>query len=66
MTVVADTAGVRGGFPGRCCGTSDGVLGGGLCDAGSLCCLLAGEAGEETGLAAGGGSGGCASASHDV
>jgi hypothetical protein len=66
VAVVANTAGVRCGFPGCGSGACDGVSGSGLGHTGGLCCLLAGKAGEKTRLAGGGGgSGGGASACHD-
>ena len=67
VAMVADTAGVCGGLPGGGGSASDGVSGSGLRDTGVLCRLLAGKAGQQTWLAAGGGggSGSCACADHD-
>jgi hypothetical protein len=66
--MVTKAIGVCGGFPGCSCGTGDGVLRCGLCDAGVVRRLLASEAREETWLPGGGSSrsGSCASAGHCV
>lgn len=66
VAVVANATRVCCSLPGGGCRTSDWVGRCRLCHASGLGGLLASEAGEETGLAASGGSGSCASAGHCV